>query len=171
MRTSSAPPLITAPATLQGQPDQGNALGRSHKSKAPTPKKASRRLTTRFLAASFTCAVVWAYKVLRGVVNLPRIDGKDGVAGSIPAGGSTTFCRLRYGPAMTPDHAPRRWAAVVGDGGDAAGGAAEAWRSGRPMPSRFAGEDHAVRAGSLERHRLDVHESGVTQPLPYSAGV
>jgi hypothetical protein len=27
--------------------------------------------------------------VLYGVVNHPRIDGKDGVAGSIPAGGST----------------------------------------------------------------------------------
>jgi hypothetical protein len=46
-----------------------------------------RNLTSphaRFLAASFTCAVVWSYKVLRGVVNLPRIDGIQGVRGSNP---------------------------------------------------------------------------------------
>jgi hypothetical protein len=36
-----------------------------------------------------TCAVVWSREVSHGVVNRPRIDGKDGVAGSIPAGGST----------------------------------------------------------------------------------
>ena len=34
-------------------------------------------------------SVVVAREVLRGVVNPRRIDGKDGVAGSIPAGGST----------------------------------------------------------------------------------
>jgi hypothetical protein len=39
--------------------------------------------------APLTSVVVWAREVLRGVVNSPRIDGKDGVAGSIPAGGST----------------------------------------------------------------------------------
>jgi hypothetical protein len=36
---------------------------------------------------------------MRGVVNRRRIDGKDGVAGSIPAGGSTTNQQLRPGPA------------------------------------------------------------------------
>src|SRR5215208_1977398 len=36
-----------------------------------------------------TCAVVWRRGVLHSVVNPRRIDGKDGVAGSIPAGGST----------------------------------------------------------------------------------
>jgi hypothetical protein len=33
-----------------------------------------------------------------GVVNDRRIDGEDGVAGSIPAGGSTTTPQLRPGP-------------------------------------------------------------------------
>ena len=37
-------------------------------------------------AALPTCAIVGAREVLQGVVNSPRIDGKDGVAGSIPAG-------------------------------------------------------------------------------------
>jgi len=32
---------------------------------------------------------MWRHKVPRGVANHWRIDGKDGVAGSIPAGGST----------------------------------------------------------------------------------
>jgi hypothetical protein len=50
---------------------------------------ASPRLTTQPSTAALTCAIVWAHEVVRGVVNLPRIDGKDGVAGSIPAGGST----------------------------------------------------------------------------------
>jgi hypothetical protein len=45
--------------------------------------------TTLPSAAPLSCAVAWVREVLCGVVNLPRIDGKDGVAGSIPAGGST----------------------------------------------------------------------------------
>jgi hypothetical protein len=49
----------------------------------------SRRLTSPLSTAPLTWAVVWSREVLRGVVNSPRIDGKDGVAGSIPAGGST----------------------------------------------------------------------------------
>ena len=54
-----------------------------------TPHATSRHPTTRPPTAPFTCAVAWAREVLRGIVNGPRIDGKDGVAGSIPAGGST----------------------------------------------------------------------------------
>jgi hypothetical protein len=50
---------------------------------------ASPRLTTPPSTAPLTCLVVWARVVLHGVVNHRRIDGKDGVAGSIPAGGST----------------------------------------------------------------------------------
>ena len=38
----------------------------------------------------FTCAIVWAREALDGGVNARRIDGKDEVAGSIPAGGSHT---------------------------------------------------------------------------------
>jgi hypothetical protein len=48
-----------------------------------------RRPTTQPSAAPFTCSVVWVGEVVHGDVNHPRIDGKDGVAGSIPAGGST----------------------------------------------------------------------------------
>jgi hypothetical protein len=63
-----------------------------------TPHSASPRLTRRGVAGPPTCAVAWAREVLHGVVNRPRIDGKDGVAGSIPAGGSTTNQQLRPGP-------------------------------------------------------------------------
>jgi hypothetical protein len=41
----------------------------------------SRRLTTRPSTAPLTSAVVWAREVLRGVMNSPSINGKDGVAG------------------------------------------------------------------------------------------
>src|SRR5512132_364053 len=47
----------------------------------------SPRPTTQPLAAPPTCTVVWGREVTHGVVNPRRIDGKDGVAGSIPAGG------------------------------------------------------------------------------------
>jgi hypothetical protein len=50
------------------------------------PRPASRRDPRQGCS---TCVTVWAREVLQGVVNHPRIDGKDGVAGSIPAGGST----------------------------------------------------------------------------------
>jgi hypothetical protein len=49
--------------------------------------------------ALLTWPDVWGPEVSQGVVNPPRIDGKDGVAGSIPAGGSTTNQQLRPGPA------------------------------------------------------------------------
>jgi hypothetical protein len=51
-------------------------------------RAASLRLTMQSFTAVLTSAVVWGCEVSQGVVNLPRIDGKDGVAGSIPAGGS-----------------------------------------------------------------------------------
>jgi hypothetical protein len=60
--------------------------------------------TTRPSTALLTCATVWAREVLRGIVNSPRIDGKDGVAGSIPAGGSTTEQQVRPGPAPGLSH-------------------------------------------------------------------
>jgi hypothetical protein len=40
---------------------------------------------------------VWGREVLPGVVNPRRIDGKDGVAGSIPAGSSTPRRQARLG--------------------------------------------------------------------------
>jgi hypothetical protein len=57
-----------------------------------------RRPTTQPSAAPFTCSVVWVGEVVHGDVNHPRIDGKDGVAGSIPAGGSTQKPQVRQGP-------------------------------------------------------------------------
>jgi hypothetical protein len=36
--------------------------------------------------APFACADMWGREVVHGVVNHRGIDGKDGVAGSIPAG-------------------------------------------------------------------------------------
>ena len=45
--------------------------------------------TTQSPAALLTCAVVWSREVPYGGVNRPRIDGKDGVAGSIPVEGFT----------------------------------------------------------------------------------
>jgi hypothetical protein len=58
-------------------------------------RTASLHPTTPISAAPLTCAVVRGRGVRHGVVNRPRIDGKDGVAGSIPAGGSTTTPQLR----------------------------------------------------------------------------
>jgi hypothetical protein len=51
---------------------------------------------------------VWGREVLHGVVNLPRIDGKEGVAGSIPAGGSTPNQQARPGlvPGLFPARSP-----------------------------------------------------------------
>jgi hypothetical protein len=43
----------------------------------------SRRLTTPPSTAPLTSVVVWAREVLRGVVNSPSINGKDGVAASV----------------------------------------------------------------------------------------
>jgi hypothetical protein len=49
------------------------------------------------LAVLLTCSVAWVGEVVHGDVNPRRIDGKDGVAGSIPAGGSTTDQQVRPG--------------------------------------------------------------------------
>jgi hypothetical protein len=63
--------------------------GRARKLPETTHHVSSPRPTTQPSAAPLTCAVVWAREVLHFVVNHPRIDGKDGVASSILAGGST----------------------------------------------------------------------------------
>ena len=55
---------------------------------------------TQPTAAPFTCSVAWVGEALHGDVNHPHIHGKDGVAGSIPAGGSATNQQLRPGPAI-----------------------------------------------------------------------
>jgi hypothetical protein len=51
-----------------------------------TLRTTSRRPTPRPSAPPFTCAVAWAREAMQGGVNPRRIDSKDGVAGSIPAG-------------------------------------------------------------------------------------
>jgi hypothetical protein len=68
----------------------------------------SRRPTTQPSAAPFTCAIVWEREVLQGAVNHRRIDGKDRVAGSIPAGGSTEKAQLSPGatPGLSRDQEP-----------------------------------------------------------------
>jgi hypothetical protein len=59
----------------------------------------SRRPTPRSPTPPSTCAVVWAWRARPGRVNPRCIDGKDRVAGSIPAGGSSTNQQVRLGPA------------------------------------------------------------------------
>jgi hypothetical protein len=49
----------------------------------------SRRSIRQPSTAPFTCPVAWVGEAAHVDVNHRRIDGKDGVAGSIPAGGST----------------------------------------------------------------------------------
>ena len=61
---------------------------------------ALRCLTSQPSTRPPSCANVRARGVLLGVVNQRRIDGKDGVAGSIPAGGSTPT------PQVTPVQHP-----------------------------------------------------------------
>ena len=68
---------------------------------------ASRCPAANLSTATLTGAGVWAREVVHSVVNRPRIDGKDGVAGSIPAGGSTSNQQLRPGPAPGLLHAPK----------------------------------------------------------------
>jgi hypothetical protein len=68
----------------------------------------SRRLKNRPSTALLTSVVVWAREVLRRVVNSPSINGKDGVAGSIPAGGSTPNQQPRPGPTPGLFHAQGR---------------------------------------------------------------
>jgi hypothetical protein len=86
--------------------DQAEVMASLHRSVLPAvpeilpetpPHAASRHPTPRSPAAPITWAVVWAREALDGGVNPRRIDGKDGVAGSIPAGGSTPNQQLRPG--------------------------------------------------------------------------
>ena len=69
------------------------------------PHVPSRRPIARSSAPPFTWAVVWSREVLRGGVNPRRIDGKDGVAGSIAVALPTDILvgrtpLGRYGPRL-----------------------------------------------------------------------
>jgi hypothetical protein len=96
---AATPGLRSSPAVARDEPDLPGCLagvagdGLQGTLARDLPETALRatspRLTPRPSTASLTCVTVWAREVLQGVVNPPRIDGKDGVAGSIPAGGST----------------------------------------------------------------------------------
>src|SRR5215207_9649395 len=68
-----------------------------HKPRYARPHSPSLRLTMQPSTAVLTCVVVWGREVPHGVANPSRIDGQDGVAGSIPAGGATTNQQTRPG--------------------------------------------------------------------------
>jgi hypothetical protein len=72
----------------------------------------SRRLATRSSAAPLTCAVVWSREVMQGGVNPRRIDGKDGVAWSIPVNGSIRNTAEAYFDATSATYT-RAWTAVT----------------------------------------------------------
>jgi hypothetical protein len=84
-----------APSTLGGV--EPAMVGRARDLPETAPHATSPRPTTQPPTGSPTCADVWGRQVVHGVVNHRRIDGKDGVAGSILAGGSTTNQQLRPG--------------------------------------------------------------------------
>ena len=68
-----------------------------------TQRVASRRPTANLSTAALTCAVVWARKVLRGLVNHPHINGMQGVRGSNPLSSTPG---QRPNPAWTVPESP-----------------------------------------------------------------
>jgi hypothetical protein len=114
---------------------------------------------------------------VHGDVNSPRITGKDGVAGSIPAGGSTTNQQLRPGPAPGLFHAAASRARqaeerlAVGRAWQDSG-LVFTWPDGSAIhPERFSKWfEQRARAASLPKIRLhDVRHSYATAAL--AAGV
>jgi hypothetical protein len=102
---------------------------------------ASRRPTTQPLAASLTCAVVWAREVLQGVVNYPSINGMQGVSrgGSVARrgpgrrGGSSQVAGVPHVMRVAPDQDGKAILAAYTPCGPAAG-----WSTAVPgygMPS------------------------------------
>jgi hypothetical protein len=101
---------------VEGCRDDGVGVGARTTAQAPLPEICQKLRYTHPHAAPRshswkrlpTCAIVWRRGVLHSVVNHRRIDGKDGVAGSIPAGGSTTNPQLRPGatPGLSRDQEP-----------------------------------------------------------------
>ena len=93
---------------VEGCRDDGVGVGARTTAQGPLPEICQKLRYTHPHAAPRshswkrlpTCAIVWRRGVLHSVVNHRRIDGKDGVAGSIPAGGSTPNQQLR--PGVTP---------------------------------------------------------------------
>jgi hypothetical protein len=76
----------TMPPRCRGMPP---TQGRARNLPETTPHATSPRPSTQPSTAPSTRADVWGRQVVHGCVSSRRIDGKDGVAGSIPAGGST----------------------------------------------------------------------------------
>jgi hypothetical protein len=67
---------------------------------------ATRNLATPHdstVGSTSTCSVAWVGEVAHGGVNSPSINGKDGVAGSIPAGGSTHALTSANADSRRPD--------------------------------------------------------------------
>jgi hypothetical protein len=80
---------------------------------------ASRRPTANLWTATLTCAAVWAREVLRGLVNHPSINGKDGIAAlskGIPSGcvysGGPDIWR-RHGAVGSASVSRSRWHQVI----------------------------------------------------------
>ena len=109
----------------------------------------SPRLTPRPSTASLTCVTVWEREVVQGVVNPPHIDGKDGVAGWIPAGAST--------PRLTSCFAANEAASTQAAGGMAVGERIPALLPSSPSGSNLASRMRmcrtSLRVSSLRRQR------------------
>jgi hypothetical protein len=105
-------------------------------------------------AALLTCAVVWVHEVPHGVVNHPRIDGKDGVAGSIPVGCSTPE------PQVTPSLYPPSCMVCRTRG-------ARARPMGHPpQPQGRARADYVSETSILRRARPAVSGASASAPQP-----
>jgi hypothetical protein len=75
---------------------------------AAAPRTASQHPISLSSIRPATCSSLEWSEVPRCPPNGPTIDGKDGVAGSIPAGGSTTNQQARPGPPPGLFHAQGR---------------------------------------------------------------
>jgi hypothetical protein len=95
--------IAVASASMPGRPCRG--LARDLPDTAL--HVSSRRLTTRPSTLPLTSAVVWAREVLRGVVNPRRINGMQGVRGSIQ-GPHESRAGLRATRPEVPTHRQRR---------------------------------------------------------------
>src|SRR4029453_96617 len=86
--------------------------------------------TTRSPAAPFTCSVAWVSEAVRGDVNPPHINGREGVRGSNPL-------------SSTPGPRPNSASAVPGSPAPGSRSAATRRRAGRSLapPERHTGGD------------------------------
>jgi hypothetical protein len=155
---SHHPELWNPSAGISSQAPTGSAQGHVGGLARDLPetvlRATSRRPTTRPSAAPLTCAVVWVHEVPHGVVNHPRIDGKDGVAGSIPVGCSTPE------PQVTPSLYPPSCMVCRTRG-------ARARPMGHPpQPQGRARADYVSETSILRRARPAVSGASASAPQP-----